>query len=267
MRVAPMNSRFLDACRRRPTDVRPVWFMRQAGRYMKQYREIRAKHGILEICKRPDLAATVTLQPVEILDVDAAIIFADLLLPVEPMGLKLRFVSGVGQDLLRFFGQWKFSGRRNAIDEEAVAFDFSTDLFGLDVEAGEDLLDDLFPFAEHAEEDVLGLDDARAELRRFVAGEKESAAGFLVVFLEHDLFYRCFNPPLHLKHPITARCKIMVMSNYNRGEAPLRMALTHQIENTCARFEVEIAGRLVCQKELRVGQQGAGDGHSLLFTT
>src|SRR6202045_1264796 len=96
MRVAPMNSRFLDACRRRPTDVRPVWFMRQAGRYMKQYREIRPHHGILEICKRPDLAAQVTLQPVEILDVDAAIIFADLLLPVEPMGLKLRFAAGEG---------------------------------------------------------------------------------------------------------------------------------------------------------------------------
>ncbi|MBI4903858.1 MAG: uroporphyrinogen decarboxylase [Acidobacteria bacterium] len=96
MRVAPMTSRFLDACRRRPTDVRPVWFMRQAGRYMKQYREIRSKHSILEICKRPDLAAAVTLQPVEILDVDAAIVFADLLLPVEPMGLKLDFVSGEG---------------------------------------------------------------------------------------------------------------------------------------------------------------------------
>ena len=91
MRVAPMTSRFLDACRRRPTEVRPVWFMRQAGRYLKQYRQIRDRHGILEICKRPDLAATVTLQPVELLDVDAAIIFADLLLPVEPMGLKLRY--------------------------------------------------------------------------------------------------------------------------------------------------------------------------------
>jgi uroporphyrinogen decarboxylase len=91
-----MTSRFLDACRRRPTDVRPVWFMRQAGRYMREYREIRSKHGILEICKRPDLAAAVTLQPVEVLDVDAAIIFADLLLPVEPMGLKLQFVSGEG---------------------------------------------------------------------------------------------------------------------------------------------------------------------------
>jgi uroporphyrinogen decarboxylase len=91
-----MNSRFLDACRRRPTDVRPVWFMRQAGRYLRPYRDIRAKHGILEICKRPDLAAQVTLQPVEILDVDAAIIFADLLLPVEPMGLKLKFLAGEG---------------------------------------------------------------------------------------------------------------------------------------------------------------------------
>ena len=73
--------------------------MRQAGRYMKQYREIRAKAGILEICKRPDLAATVTLQPIEILDVDAAIIFADLLLPVEPMGLKLKFIAGEGPSI------------------------------------------------------------------------------------------------------------------------------------------------------------------------
>lgn len=96
MRMAPMNSRFLDACRRRSTDVRPVWFMRQAGRYMKQYRDIRKHHGIIEICKRPDLAAAVTLQPIEVLDVDAAIIFADLLLPVEPMGLKLEFKSGEG---------------------------------------------------------------------------------------------------------------------------------------------------------------------------
>jgi len=96
MRMASMNSRFLDACRRRPTDVRPVWFMRQAGRYLKPYRDIRAKAGIVEICKRPDLAAQVTLQPVEILDVDAAIIFADLLLPVEPMGLKLKFLTGEG---------------------------------------------------------------------------------------------------------------------------------------------------------------------------
>ena len=70
--------------------------MRQAGRYLKQYRQIRERVGILEMYKRPDLAATVTLQPVELLDVDAAIIFADLLLPVEPMGLRLRYAAGEG---------------------------------------------------------------------------------------------------------------------------------------------------------------------------
>src|SRR5436309_10751661 len=97
--MASVNGRFLDACRRRTTDVRPVWFMRQAGRYLKPYRDIRAKHTILEICKNPELAATVTLQPVDLLDVDAAIIFADLLLPVEPMGLKLEYVSGEGPQI------------------------------------------------------------------------------------------------------------------------------------------------------------------------
>ena len=70
--------------------------MRQAGRYMEEYRRIRAKHSILEICKTPRLAAEVTLQPIEVLDVDAAIIFADLLLPFEPMGLKLEFLAGEG---------------------------------------------------------------------------------------------------------------------------------------------------------------------------
>src|SRR5262249_16023953 len=70
--------------------------MRQAGRYMPQYRAIRARHTILEICKRPELAAEVTLQPIAALGVDAAIIFADLLLPVEPMGLRLECISGEG---------------------------------------------------------------------------------------------------------------------------------------------------------------------------
>jgi uroporphyrinogen decarboxylase len=73
--------------------------MRQAGRYLKPYRDIRAHHGILEICKNPELAAAVTLQPIDILDVDAAIIFADLLLPVEPMGLRLEFVAGEGPSI------------------------------------------------------------------------------------------------------------------------------------------------------------------------
>src|SRR5574341_1212380 len=91
-----MNERFLKACRREPVECTPVWFMRQAGRYMAEYREVRAKHSILEICKTPELAAEVTITAAERLDVDAAIIFADLLLPVEPMGMRLRFEQGEG---------------------------------------------------------------------------------------------------------------------------------------------------------------------------
>lgn len=89
-------SRFLDACARKPVDATPVWFMRQAGRYMPEYREIRAKHTLLEIVEQPELAAEVTLQPVHLLGVDAAILFADILLPLVPMGLKLEFVKGEG---------------------------------------------------------------------------------------------------------------------------------------------------------------------------
>jgi uroporphyrinogen decarboxylase len=88
--------RFLKACRRQPVDATPVWFMRQAGRYMAEYRKVRARHSILEICKTPELATEVTVTAVEKLGVDAAIIFADLLLPVEPMGMKLRFAPGEG---------------------------------------------------------------------------------------------------------------------------------------------------------------------------
>jgi uroporphyrinogen decarboxylase len=87
---------FLNACRKLPVERTPVWFMRQAGRYMAEYRKIRAAHSILEICKTPQLAAEVTLQPMQALDPDAAIIFADLLLPLEPMGLKLEFAAGEG---------------------------------------------------------------------------------------------------------------------------------------------------------------------------
>src|ERR671924_2208650 len=91
-----MNDRFLKACRREPTDCTPVWFMRQAGRYMQEYQAVRAKHSILEVCKTPELAAQVTLQPIERFPVDAAIIFADILLPLEPMGLSVSFAEGVG---------------------------------------------------------------------------------------------------------------------------------------------------------------------------
>ena len=96
-----MQGRFLDACARRPTDCTPVWFMRQAGRYIEEYRRLRRSHSILEICKSPRLAAEVTQQPVEALDVDAAIIFADLLLPLEPMGLGVEFVKGDGPKIIR----------------------------------------------------------------------------------------------------------------------------------------------------------------------
>lgn len=91
-----MTDRFLRACRRQPVDRTPVWFMRQAGRYMPEYRAVREKYSLLEICKQPELAAEVTLQPIHALGVDAAILFADILLPVIPLGLGLEFVKGEG---------------------------------------------------------------------------------------------------------------------------------------------------------------------------
>jgi uroporphyrinogen decarboxylase len=91
-----MNDRFLKACRREPVDCTPVWFMRQAGRYMPEYQAVREQHSILEVCKTPELAAQVTLQPIERFPMDAAIIFADILLPLEPMGLRLEFVESEG---------------------------------------------------------------------------------------------------------------------------------------------------------------------------
>ena len=98
---APDDSRFLTACRSQPTDVTPVWFMRQVGRYLPEYRALRQKHSLLELCHRPELAAQVTLQPVERLGVDAAILFADILLPFEPLGLGLTFTAGEGPQITR----------------------------------------------------------------------------------------------------------------------------------------------------------------------
>ena len=90
------GSRFLRACLRKPVDRTPVWFLRQAGRYMQEYREVRKHHTLVEICKQPELAAEVTITAAEKLGVDAAIIFADLLLPLEPMGLDFEFQAGEG---------------------------------------------------------------------------------------------------------------------------------------------------------------------------
>jgi len=90
------NSIFVRACKSQPVDRTPVWFMRQAGRYMPEYRAIRKQHSLLEICKKPALAAQVTIEAAEILGVDAAIIFADLLLPLDVMGLPFHFSAGEG---------------------------------------------------------------------------------------------------------------------------------------------------------------------------
>ena len=88
--------RFLRACRRMPVDRTPVWFMRQAGRYMEEYRKLRERHSMLELCRQPELAAEVTLQPIRRFDLDAAIIFADILLPLAPMGIDFDFAAGEG---------------------------------------------------------------------------------------------------------------------------------------------------------------------------
>ncbi len=90
------GSRFVRACLKRPVDRTPVWFLRQAGRYMPEYQAVRKHHTLLEICKQPKLAAEVTITAAEKLDVDAAIIFADLLLPFECMGLPFEFQAGEG---------------------------------------------------------------------------------------------------------------------------------------------------------------------------
>jgi len=90
------SSRFVRACLRRPVDRTPVWFLRQAGRYMPEYMAVRKHHSLLEICRSPEIAAEVTITAAERLGVDAAIIFADLLLPFTPMGLDFEFVANEG---------------------------------------------------------------------------------------------------------------------------------------------------------------------------
>ncbi|MBI3160676.1 MAG: uroporphyrinogen decarboxylase [Chloroflexi bacterium] len=111
-------ARFLRACRRLPVDATPVWFMRQAGRYMPEYRAIRERHSLLEIVARPHLAAEVTLQPVQTLGVDAAILFADILLPVVPMGLSLEFAKGEGPVIREAVRSAQAARRLRVVDAE-----------------------------------------------------------------------------------------------------------------------------------------------------
>jgi uroporphyrinogen decarboxylase len=91
-----LNSVFMKACRREPADYTPIWFMRQAGRYIREYRELRAKVPFIELCKTPELTAEVTLMAVDRLAVDAAIIFTDILMILEPLGVELEFSKGEG---------------------------------------------------------------------------------------------------------------------------------------------------------------------------
>ena len=117
-----INDRFLRACRRQPVDRTPVWFMRQAGRYMAEYQAIRKKHSILDVCKTPELAAEVTLQPIERFSLDAAIIFADILLPLEPMGLNLSFVEDKGPVIANPVRSPEDVARLQVVDGEAFGF-------------------------------------------------------------------------------------------------------------------------------------------------
>jgi uroporphyrinogen decarboxylase len=116
----------LRACRREPVERAPVWLMRQAGRYMKEYRDIRDRVGFLELCKSPDLAAQVTLDAVKRLGVDAAILFADLLLPVEPMGFRLAYEKGEGPSIAPPVRTAKDVDRVRVADPAALGYVYET---------------------------------------------------------------------------------------------------------------------------------------------
>ncbi len=118
-------SPFMRACRRQPTDVTPVWLMRQAGRYMQEYREMRARVPFIELCKNPDLCAEATVVAQERIGVDAAIIFSDILLIVEPMGLGLEYVRGEGPSISHVVRRAEDVGRLREVDpQESLPFVF-----------------------------------------------------------------------------------------------------------------------------------------------
>lgn len=94
--MATFNDSFIKACKQEATDRIPVWFLRQAGRYQKEYMAIKEKYTLVEICKNPEVTAEVTMLPVNQFDVDTAIIFSDILIPLEPMGIDFDYVKGYG---------------------------------------------------------------------------------------------------------------------------------------------------------------------------
>ena len=122
-----MKDRFLRACRREPTDRTPVWFMRQAGRSSPSYRELRARHGMLELARDPKLAAEITMQPVRELGVDAAVLFSDLLLPLEAMGATVAIEEGTGPRLVPPVREAEDVARLRPLDpEKDLAFVLET---------------------------------------------------------------------------------------------------------------------------------------------
>jgi uroporphyrinogen decarboxylase len=125
--VPPVEPPLLLAARRQPTPFTPVWLMRQAGRYLPEYRALRARHSFLELCKSSSAAAEVTLQPIERLGVDAAILFADILLILEPLGVGLEFAKGEGPVIHRPVRGAADIARLHPVDvESAVGFVFET---------------------------------------------------------------------------------------------------------------------------------------------
>jgi uroporphyrinogen decarboxylase len=121
--AAVAQSRFMKAVRRESADATPIWLMRQAGRYLPEYRALRAKHSFLEMVKTPELAVEITMQPIHAFDLDAAIIFADILPPLEGMGMHLAFEQGEGPVLhnpIRTIGG--VEALRTPPAEEALSF-------------------------------------------------------------------------------------------------------------------------------------------------
>jgi len=117
-----MNNTYIDACFRRPTSHTPIWIMRQAGRYMPQYQAVRGEVDFLTLCKTPELATKVTLLPIDLINADAAILFSDILIPLEPMGIPVEFKDSVGPVLGAVRDEASIKALRAINSEEDVSF-------------------------------------------------------------------------------------------------------------------------------------------------